>query len=224
MTHSRDRLASVEDGFTERKLEGVRPAELRRTLVAFANSVPEGRTAILFIGVADDGAVVGVSNADDLQKKIRRMAQEECYPPIALTSEVVVTNGKNVIAVEVPASRSRPHFAGLSYVRQGSESIQATPELFEQLVASRVPKAGAILRLKGQLITVIALGKELGATKRLMDPLYRARHECRVEDCSAQYVRLHDISTQRNVTEPLENITVTYDEERYRPMLMVELR
>jgi schlafen family protein len=224
MTHVRDRLVSLEDGFTERKLEGVRPAELRRTLVAFANSVPEGRTAVLFIGVADDGKVVGVSNADDFQKKIRRLAQEECYPPIAITSEVVASNGRNVLAVEVPASSNRPHFAGLAYVRQGSESVQATPELFEQLVASRVTKAGAILRLKGQPITVVALGKELGATKKLMDSLYRARHECRVEDCTAQYVRLHDISTQRNVTEPWENVTVTYDEERYRPMLIVEPR
>ena len=44
------RLKDHEDNFTERKLEGAKSAELRKTLVAFANSVPEGRLAILFIG------------------------------------------------------------------------------------------------------------------------------------------------------------------------------
>ena len=58
------RLRDHEDGFTERKQEGAASAsaELRKTLVAFANSVPEGKTAILFIGVSDTGAPLGVKN------------------------------------------------------------------------------------------------------------------------------------------------------------------
>lgn len=56
------RLKNVEDNFTERKLEGAKPEELRRTLVAFANSVPKGRTAVLFIGVTETADIRGVSN------------------------------------------------------------------------------------------------------------------------------------------------------------------
>ncbi len=59
------RLRQPEDNFTERKSEGAASrAELRKTLVAFANSVPEGRTAVLYIGVDDDGTPMGVSNPD----------------------------------------------------------------------------------------------------------------------------------------------------------------
>jgi len=54
----RTRLRDLEDGFTERKRQGAaNPATIRKTLVAFANSVPTGQSAVLFIGVADDGRV-----------------------------------------------------------------------------------------------------------------------------------------------------------------------
>ncbi len=52
-----------EDGFVERKTEAAANAqEIRKTLVAFANSVPQGKTAVFYIGVDNDGAVVGVTN------------------------------------------------------------------------------------------------------------------------------------------------------------------
>lgn len=46
-------LGNHEDNFVERKPEGVAPAELRQTVCAFANSVPEGRVGVLFIGIHD---------------------------------------------------------------------------------------------------------------------------------------------------------------------------
>ncbi len=63
-----ERLNDNEDGFTERKTEAAKPLEFRQTLVAFANSVPEGQLAVLFIGVANNGKVVGVTNSDSLQR------------------------------------------------------------------------------------------------------------------------------------------------------------
>ena len=41
------RLADKEDNFVERKPKKVNDRELRQTAVAFANSVPEGREAVL---------------------------------------------------------------------------------------------------------------------------------------------------------------------------------
>ena len=224
MTSVLDRLRSLEDNYTERKLEGVNAADLRRSLVAFANSVPSDRPGILFLGVRDDGDIVGVSNSDALQKTIRRIAENDCYPPIRYACEVVRSTGVDVLAVIVPASTDRPHFAGAAFVRRGSESVAASPEMLDELIASRNSKAGALLRLGSTLLTVIVKGKELGSTKHLDDRRYRARHECRIESVNAHYVRMYDISSSRRVSEPLENITVLYDEERYRPMLIVELR
>jgi Schlafen, AlbA_2 len=83
------RLSNVEDSFTERKLEGARPEELRRTLVAFANSLHEGRTAVLFIGVTENAELKGVRNPDSLQKKIRSLCERDCYPPIKYSCEVL---------------------------------------------------------------------------------------------------------------------------------------
>jgi len=222
MTEAYERLHALEDGFTERKLEGANAAELRRTLVAFANAVPEGRTAILYVGVGNDGKIVGVAKTDSCQKTIRRIAEKECYPPIDVTSEVVSVSGKNVVAVHVRPSTKRPHFAGLAYIRHGSESVEASEELYEELIASRNTTAGAILRLKDQIVTVIAEKKELGSTKYLGDSAYRARHECKVLGCTGHYVRLEDISSFRHLTEPLANVTVMYDEDRHRPMLLVQ--
>jgi alpha-galactosidase/6-phospho-beta-glucosidase family protein len=57
----RARIADLEDSRTERK-QGVQSHdEIRKAVVSFANSVPEGHTAVLFIGVANDGTVTGVA-------------------------------------------------------------------------------------------------------------------------------------------------------------------
>ena len=44
-------IGNHEDTFVERKSEGVRDAEIRQTVSAFANAVPAGREAVLFIGI-----------------------------------------------------------------------------------------------------------------------------------------------------------------------------
>jgi hypothetical protein len=52
------RICDLEDGLVERK-QGVQSNdEIRKAVVSFANSVPERRTAVLSIGVANDGTVV----------------------------------------------------------------------------------------------------------------------------------------------------------------------
>lgn len=78
------------------------------------------------------------------------------------------------------------------------------------------------MALKGQRLTVIAARKELGSMRYLGDNAYRARHDCTVEGCTAQYVRLLDIRTGKTVSEPLPNVTVSFDDERHRPMLFVQ--
>lgn len=56
-------LQTREDNYTERKLEGAaHQGEIRKAMVAFANSVPIDREAVLFIGVADDGTVSASGN------------------------------------------------------------------------------------------------------------------------------------------------------------------
>jgi hypothetical protein len=219
----RQRVRDFEDNFTERKLQGAaKGGALRKTLVAFANSVPEHRTAVLYIGVHDNGNIEGVSSPDSVQKTVRQEAERGCYPPIDVTMEVLRADGKPVVAVIVPCSRTRRHFAGPSYVRIGSESVMASDQQFRGLIDSRIEKARWILEWKDKPITVAALGKELGADRPLGDKWYRATHECLVLECNPQYVRLQDLSDGRCVTEPLKNVTVSRDEARERLKLDVQ--
>ncbi len=88
------RLSDLEDGWTERKLQSVSGDDVRKALVAFANSVPDGEEAILFIGVADNGTPIGVDDPDNMQKKVKRWA-DWCYPPIRHTSRAIESNGQS---------------------------------------------------------------------------------------------------------------------------------
>src|SRR5437016_4997291 len=117
----RRRLYDLEDGWTERKEKGVSTEDFRKALVAFANSVPEGGEAILFVGIANDGNIIGVDNAEKFQRSVIKRAAEGCYPPIRYTARVVDVNGNHVVAVLVQSSHNRPHFAGPAFVRIGSE-------------------------------------------------------------------------------------------------------
>jgi len=215
------RLADAEDNFVERKA-GVKGEELRRTIVAFANSVPEGREGVVFIGVRDGGEIQGIDGTDSLQKTVESICSRDCYPPVRHRCEVLRLNGKEVLAVVIPSSSNRPHFSGPAFVRRGSQTIGASEDVFNDLIASRSSKPAAILRYKGQQVTVVAKGKELGSTKALGDPRYRARHDCRVEECSAHTVRLFDLATNNRVAEPLENVKVSFDEEWNRLLLVVQ--
>jgi predicted HTH transcriptional regulator len=103
-------MLADEDNFVERKTTGQRD-EVIKTLVAFANSVPEGREAVLFVGVSPDLRVSGVENPDSLQPSIRQWARDICYPPIDFRSEVLRDFDEgSALAVIVPASAQRPHF------------------------------------------------------------------------------------------------------------------
>jgi hypothetical protein len=215
-------IGNHEDNFVERKPEGVATSELRQTVGAFANSVPEGRVAVLFIGIHDKtGDVLGVGNTDPLQKRIREVCHGDCYPPINYSSEVLTVNEKKVVAVVIPPSKEKPHFTGPAYVRVGSESPKASPQQYEELILSRNDKAREILKHKNDVFTVLGISYKLGSNKPLHDGAYRESRECRIEACTGHLVTLSDITSGRHFSEPLAHVTISYDHEKWRPMLMV---
>jgi hypothetical protein len=216
----RQRIADHEDNFTERKPQGASPREWRRTMVAFVNSVPEGRTAHLIIGVADDGTILGCSDPDSIQKTIRKVCEQDRYPPIAFTSEVVTVLPGPVVIVSIPSSANRPHFSGPAYIRRGSESVAASEQVFNELVHSRNSKAAAILKLKNQVVIVIGLGHQLGSTRRRVTRDHHEGGEARILECNAQTVRFQMIGSQVTMTEPLDHVQITYDEEKWKPKLV----
>jgi hypothetical protein len=204
------RLGNCEDNFTERKPEGVAPRELRNTLVAFANTVPEGRAAVLYVGVLDNGDVMGVRNPDTKQRDLRRLCEEDCSPPIRALVDVLEIEGKNVVAVVVPWSNSVPHFTGNAYVRKGSESVRAAGPVLDELFALRNSKTRRVLEWKGEIVTVVCFGRRLGSHDRRASSFYEER-ECVVEGCDAHAVRLQLVDSQRYVAEPLDRVEISVD-------------
>ena len=216
-----DRLAANEDNLVERKPEGANRSELRRTLVAFANSTPEGQVALLFLGVHDEGRIIGVKNTDALQKTVGDVCNADCYPPIDFFARALEVGGKVILAIGVSYSKRKPHFAGPAFVRRGSESVAASPELYEELIFSRNDKCRQILGWRGQVISVLSIQHKLGVPKRISDQGYREGSECRVLDCTAHVVQLEVVASRVRVSEPLESVTIMRDEEKWRPMLVV---
>ena len=214
------RLSDDEDNYVERKPQSVKQSEIRRTATAFANQLATDETGVLFIGVADNGDALGVDNTDALQKRVRRALQHECYPPIKYTALILEKNGKKVLAVAIPASSSKPHFAGPAYVRIGSESVNASDDQYEQLIASRNEKCRRLQRLGQKTLSVVS-HKKLGDTRRIPDGAYREYRECKIEFVDAHHVRLYDIGHSEYFSEPLSNIEIARDEKKHRPLLIV---
>ena len=217
------RIADLEDGLTERKRGFHSNDEIRKTVVSFANSVPEGHTAVLFIGVAGDGAVTGIESddADKLQQKVRRVCEDDCFPPISIHLATVLTiDGKHVIAFEFGPSQNRPHFAGHAYIRVGSESVKASTSKLDELIASKNTKTGKLLAAKDRhehLTLVIPVGADF-------PPGYptssRRERECTVEQCDAHTARFYYIDKQQHLDFPLEFLLLSWDTDHNR--LLVE--
>lgn len=219
----RHRLADHEDQLIERKSEGVKPDELRQTLSAFANALRPDAVGVLFIGIADrDGAIAGVANPDRVQQRVRGAA-EDCFPPIrSYESYAFMVEDKTVVAVAISASDERPHFTGPAYVRVGSESVNASAEQYENLIASRNSKAGAILRMGGQPITLDVVGRRI--ENPMPAPGARSQTEARIEACDAHFVRFAvSVAGMQGwtIAEPLERITISRDVRQDRPMLIL---
>src|SRR6266404_567202 len=133
-----DRLRNSEDQLTERKEPGLSYEEVAKTIVAFANSLRDDQEGILFIGVANNGAIKGVSHPDKSQQWISRIARETVFPPVPIEQHVLEVDDQSVLAVLVRRSYCGPHFAGPAYVRVGSQSVAASDTVFERLIAERL--------------------------------------------------------------------------------------
>lgn len=214
------RLDDHEDNFTERKSEGVKPADLRKTLCAFANSLDAPATAVLFIGVNDKtGAIPGVNNTDATQMRVREAA-DDCYPPITFGSRVLNVHGASVVAVMIESSQQRPHFTGAAYVRRGSESVNASAEALDQLIASRNQKAGRLQSMAGKKVSIISHGYMLEKRREVGNREYKERAEGTVTSCDAHVVTL-EISNLGVRSFPLEHVQIDYDDKHSRDCVVI---
>ncbi len=112
-----------ENAAVEFKALPLRPETLAREIVAFANSA--GGTILL--GVADDGTLVGVDGAEQLEEWVMNIARTSVVPAITVTCEMMVLENTRICVVTVPKGSDKPYQTGDKYlVRVGSTNRVAT--------------------------------------------------------------------------------------------------
>ncbi len=192
---------NFEDHLVERKTVNDEK-DWRKTAVAFANSVAVGVPAILYIGVRDNGDIeTPQQNLDHVQKKFNNQMQK-VYPRIDYVSKIVNDNGRQALAVIIPGSELRPHFAGLSYVRRGSESVETSEVQYAELIAQRNSKAALLLEYKGKNVTVFI---------RTSDSEIPWPTSTVLIACNQFYLTLRKLDHEPPHSFPLSRVEINYD-------------
>jgi Schlafen, AlbA_2 len=192
------RLRDTEDSTVERKTAGDY-RDCLKTAVAFSNSLPVDDPGIIFVGVGNDGTVQDKLNLDSLQRDVSR-EPGKIYPPVHPQMKVIGDSAaKEFLAVIVRGSENRPHFAGPSYVRDGSQTVEASKDQFERLIAERNSKTYALRQWLGKVVQVKR------GSAFIAEPW-------EVEDCNQFYAVLRNLNPGGlSESFPLSRIELAYD-------------
>ena len=96
--------------------------DLKKTVIAFANT--EGGE--ILIGVDDDGAVVGVDDADGTVPKVKNEIRDSIRPDVTMfvLCEATELEGKTVVAVKVQRGAARPYYLAGKGIRPGGGYVR----------------------------------------------------------------------------------------------------
>lgn len=144
--------------------------DIKKEIIAFANC--DGGK--LYIGVRDDGTVVGLDNADSISLQISNMVRDAIKPDITmfLHYETIVENGKNIVAVDIQRGTDRPYYLAKKgmrpegvYVRQGYSSVPATDTAIRRMIKETDGDRFETMRCLNQNLTFEATKKEFKLRK-----------------------------------------------------------
>jgi predicted HTH transcriptional regulator len=210
------RLKNFEDQFVERKTvsDG---RDWLKTVVGFANSTPIDYPAVLYIGVRDDGTFESKEcDFDGIQKKFNREMQN-IYPRAAYFPKIITEGGNQALAVIVPGSPLRPHFAGPSFVRRGSQTFEASEVEFERLIATRSSKVYQISKYITRSVSYVNIsvnhGQEMPSA-----PVDRV-----VVDCNEFWVTLSGQGVDKR-SYILSDVELSFDHRQNRLQLEIKSR
>ena len=113
--------------------------EIKKEIIAFANC--DGGK--LYIGVKDDGTVIGVDDADNVSLQISNMVRDTIKPDVTMFVhyETIEEKGKEIIAIDIQRGTDRPYYLAKKgmrpegvFVRQGYSSVPATDTAIRRMV------------------------------------------------------------------------------------------
>ena len=144
--------------------------DIKKTVVAFANC--DGGK--LYIGVQDDGTVIGVEDPDGVSLQVSNMVRDTIRPDITmfLHYKIMEENGKKIVVVDIQRGTDRPYYLAQKgmrpegvYVRQGNSSVPATDTAIRRMIKETDGDRFEAMRCLNQELTFEAAKKEFALRK-----------------------------------------------------------
>jgi predicted HTH transcriptional regulator len=79
--------------------------KIAKEMIAFANT----RGGYLIIGVDDDKSLYGIETEKSDIELVKQAADKYCEPPLVYNLQVIELNKKDILLVEIPESKNKPH-------------------------------------------------------------------------------------------------------------------
>ncbi len=121
------------------ELKSIYVEDIKKEIIAFANCAG-GK---LYVGINDNGEVVGVNNADDIIQRITNSVRTNIKPDITMFIhyDTIVEEGKNVVVAEIQTGTNKPYYLAAKglrpegvFVRQGTSSVPASDAMIRQMI------------------------------------------------------------------------------------------
>lgn len=139
--------------------------DIKKEIIAFANC----NGGKLYVGVQDDGTVIGLDNPDEVALRISNMVRDAVKPDVTmfLHYETLEENGKQIVAIDIQRGTERPYYIagkGLRpegvYVRQGYSSVPATDTMIRRMIKETDGDRFEVMRCLNQNLTFETAQKE----------------------------------------------------------------
>ena len=154
---------------------GALPSSTSKVLVSFANT--EGGD--LYVGIADDGSVIGIEKPDDVMIRLTNLVHDSILPDLMPFIQIrpVKMEGKVVVKVTVSVGTERPYYLkkeGLRpsgvYVRRGSACFPLNEVGIRDMIMETSGKSYEESRSQIQNLTFNSLKEELKARSMKFGP------------------------------------------------------
>ena len=155
-----------------------------RDVVAFANS--GGGRVYLGVSASEKRPIAGLNDAKAVVAELSRDIAAQITPPVAVTFEELLSDGKPVVVLHVAEGAHKPHAVapGGIFVRRDTESAQATRDEIVQMVtgaAATAPVAAAATPVVATPAPANGRARREPAKRTGAAPERQARPETRVQ-------------------------------------------
>ena len=175
--------------------------DIKKEIIAFANS--EGGK--LYIGVRDDGEVIGLDNPDGSALQVSNIVRDSIKPDVTmfLHYQTIEADGKKIIEVNVQRGTDRPYYLAQKgmrpegvYVRQGYSSVPATDTAIRRMIKETDGDSFESMRSLEQALTFEVTEKEFRLRKVEFGP--QQMHTLKFVDNDGLYSNLALLLSEQN--------------------------